>query len=84
MSVVPISPAPTPTRHTGAPIDMLDLEGTVFGHDLVLSKQRDGRYVLHQISYGGRAHRVGTFEDVASVWEAIDAIDTAPGRVIAA
>jgi hypothetical protein len=56
----------------------------VFGDGLVLSTRPDRRLVLHQVSDDGRPHRVGVFDDVNDVWLAVDAIDTAPERAVAA
>jgi hypothetical protein len=76
MSLMPIASALPSPRHPGVRLDLLDMAVAVFGHDLILSTNPDGRLVLHRVSGDGRASRVGTFEDVTSVWEAVDAIDT--------
>jgi poly(3-hydroxybutyrate) depolymerase len=84
MSVVPIAYAMSASCHAAAPVDALDLSGALFGDDLVLSTQPGGRLVLHQVSDDGKAHYLGTFEDIMAVWRAVDAIDTAPREATAA
>ena len=75
MSVVPIACALT------APLNLSD---AVFGDGLVLSTQRDGRLVLHEVSDAGRIHLIGTFDDPAAAWRAVDAFDIASGDALAA
>jgi hypothetical protein len=84
MSVIPIAHALSASRRAGDPGDALDLRGAVFGDGLVLSIEPSGRLVLYEVSDAGRAHRIGTFDDPAAAWRAVDAIDTAPERAVAA
>jgi hypothetical protein len=73
MSVVPI------TRELGRALAVEDRNRPVVGSDLILANTRDGEIALYALQDGGMS-AVGTFENVADAWQALDELD-APEQV---
>jgi hypothetical protein len=58
----------------GVPVDSLDLRGAILSPGLALSEDSDRRLVLHTLT-GGRASKLGTFDNAADAWRALDELD---------
>jgi hypothetical protein len=69
-----LNPVPYPSEAEGVPADSLDLRGAIIGPGLALSEDSNGRLVLHTLT-GGRASKLGTFDNAADAWRALDELD---------
>jgi hypothetical protein len=69
-----LNPIPYSSETEGVPADSLDLRGAIISPGLALSEDSNGRLVLHTLT-GGRASKLGTFDDAADAWRALDAVD---------
>jgi hypothetical protein len=52
----------------------IDFSSSLLGADLVLTERADRKLVLYTFD-GQRARLLGTFDDAASAWRAIDQLD---------
>jgi hypothetical protein len=68
------SPVLHPEPGEALHLDSLDLRKAVLGERVVLSEPCAGTLVLHEVA-AGRARLLGAFDDAASAWLAIDALD---------
>jgi hypothetical protein len=73
MSVVPI------TREFGRALAVADRSRPVVGSDLILTHTREGEIALYALRDGAMS-AVGTFENPADAWRALDELD-APEQV---
>jgi hypothetical protein len=64
-------------------LDPLDLRSAVVGPDLVLSEDDHQRIVLHTVD-SSRSQLLGSFDDVAEAWRALDQLECADELDIAA
>jgi hypothetical protein len=78
-----LNPIPYSSEIEGVPVDSLDLRGAIISPGLALSQDSDGRLVLHTLT-GGRASKLGTFDDAADAWRALDQLDAADELDLAA
>jgi hypothetical protein len=69
-----LNPVSYSSEIEGVPADSLDLRGAILSPGLALSQDSDGRLVLHTLT-GGRASKLGTFDDAAAAWRALDDLD---------
>lgn len=53
----------------------IDFRSSVLGAGLVLTEREDHKLVLHTFD-GQRTRLLGTFDDAAAAWRAIDELDT--------
>jgi hypothetical protein len=73
-STIPESEDPEMKIAHDTPAGEIDFSSSVLGADLVLTERADRRLVLHTFD-GHRARLLGTFDDAAAAWRAIDALD---------
>jgi hypothetical protein len=78
-----LNPVPYSYEIEGVPADSLDLRGAILSPGLALSEDSDRRLVLHTLT-GGRASKLGTFDNAADAWRALDELDAVDALDLAA